>query len=229
MFYNRKEISSKWQKKWNIIFLIYLLFFTGKAFAQKDFTDFIPKNYILYEGITGDLNKDGKEDVVIIIKATDKKNIVKNDYDRIVDRNRRGIIVLLKEENGYKKLVENLSCFSSENEDGGVYFPPGLSPEIRKNSLFIHYGHGRYGWWHYQFRILKNDMQLIGYEQNSQRGPLLLENISINFLTKKKSVRKNLTDNEEEEPVFEDTWSDFPVKNPIFLSKIEDFDELDFE
>lgn len=210
--------------------LAFVFFFLAlNTFAQKDFADFIPKNYTLHEGITGDLNKDGREDIVLIIKATDKKAIVKDEHDRIVNRNRRGIIILLKEENGYKKLVENLSCFSSEYEFGGVYFPPELSIEIKKNSLFIEYSHGRYGYWHYQFRMTENDMQLIGYESNVHRGPLVEKVISVNFLTKKKLVRENLHKDEEKEPVFKDTWSDFPQQKPILLSEIEDFDELYFE
>lgn len=204
------------------------IFLGANAIAQtSDFLDFIPKNYHFFDAITGDLNKDGKEDIVLIIKGMDRNAIVKNDFEKIVDRNRRGIIVLLKTENGYQKLVENRSCFSSENEDGGVYFAPELSAEIKKNSLFLNYGHGR---WYYQFRISGDDMQLIGYERESLISGVLQNITSVNFLTQKKLYRENINkDDGDKKEILKDTWSAYPVKNPILLSKIEDFDELNFE
>ena len=54
---------------------------------------------------------------------------------KLIDRNRRGIIVLFSEEKGYKVAVKNYNCFSSENEDGGVYFAPYLSIDIRNSKL----------------------------------------------------------------------------------------------
>ena len=103
--------------------------------------------------MTGDLNKDGFEDCVLVIKKKDSANVVMNRFDKKVDRNRRGIIVLFKKERGYELADKSLDCFSSENEDGGVYFPPELWIEIKNNKLYVHYGHGRYGYWEYTFRF----------------------------------------------------------------------------
>ena len=58
---------------------------------------FIPKGYVIFDAVGGDLNKDGIADSVFIIKGTDKDNFVYNHFDSIVDRNRRGIIVLFVE------------------------------------------------------------------------------------------------------------------------------------
>ena len=82
---------------------------------------YLPKNYVLFEAIEGDLNKDGKQDLVLIVKGTDAKQWVEHEYQGKLDRNRRGILVLLNENGAYKKIVQNLSAFSSENEEGGVY------------------------------------------------------------------------------------------------------------
>lgn len=206
------------------------LFLGLNAFAQtNDFSAFIPKNFKLFKKISGDLNKDGKEDIVLIIKKIDNKNIVKHETnDQMVDRNRRGIIVLLNKGKNYEILTQNHACFSSENEFGGIYYPPELWAEIKKNSLFIGYSHGRYGFWYYQFRILENDMQLIGYEEENYNIVRLQDATSINFLTQKKLEKENINKHEDEEKIKE-TWSKFPVKKPILLSEIEDFDELNFE
>lgn len=188
---------------------------------------YLPAKYQLFEAIEGDLNKDGLKDVVLIVKATDPKAFVQDEYRGQLDRNRRGVIVLLNQKGKYKTLLSNLSCFSSENEDGGVYFPPDLWLEINNNLLDIHYGHGRYGYWRYLFRLEGNDLRLIGYDDSNNRGPLIQSQTSINFLTGKKVIRKNMSEDEEEEPRFKETWSKIK-QPPIYLTKVKDFNDLSF-
>ncbi len=191
-------------------------------------SDFIPKEYIEFEKYFGDLNNDGLEDCVLINKKTDPVNIVTNRFDKKVDRNRRGIIVLFKSEKGYQIADKNYNCFSSENEDGGVYFPPELWIEIKNNKLFVHYGHGRYGYWKYTFRFQNSNFELIGYDASSNHGPIVNEITSINFLTKKKLIKENINDNDEGgEEKFKETWSTITIENLIKLSEIKDFDKLE--
>ena len=138
------------------------------------------------------------------------------------------MIVLLKEKGAYKKLTQNLSAFSSENEEGGVYFAPELWLEINKGLLNVHYGHGRYGYWNYSFRLQNQDLRLIGYDSSSNHGPYVDSETSINFLTNKKVIRKNLNEDLDGDPKFKETWSKAKI-SPIYLSIIKDFDELNFE
>lgn len=191
-------------------------------------SDFIPEGYKLFEEISGDLNKDGLSDLVMIVKATNKDSIVEVENRGKLDRNRRGLIVLFKTKNGYLPGLRNYSCFSSENEDGGVYMPPDLWLEIKKGNLYIHYSHGRYGYWRYVFRHHKSDFDLIGYDSNSNRGPIVNRETSINFLTKKKIEKVNT--NEEAEggdEVFDVTNHDIYVEDILKLSAIKDFDVLE--
>ncbi len=197
---------------------------------QQRITDFIPKGYKLFEKISGDLNKDGLEDCVLIIKATRKDGFVKNSFDKVVDRNRRGIIILFTEKNGYKLASKNYNCFSSENEDGGVYFAPYLSIDIRNSKLFVHYAHGRYGYWEYCFRYQDSDFMLIGYESFGSQGPTVLGKVSINFLTGVRydddNVNKYDDDTEEKFVRKVIKLKKEPLKK---LSEIDDFDELEIE
>ena len=189
-------------------------------------TDFLPEGYIIVDTIIGDLNKDGIDDWALLIKGTNKVNVVINRFDEEVDRNRRGLVVLFKENNSYTLALRNTDCFSSENEDGGVYFPPQLSIEINRGNLFVKYGHGRYGHWQYTFRYQNSDFELIGYDASSG-GAVIESETSINFLSKKKLRRVNT--NEEAQggdEVFEDTWKDIEVNELVKLSEIKDFDEL---
>ena len=191
--------------------------------------DFVPRNFVVFQKIVGDLNKDGQEDCVLIIKATEKDQIVTDENRGKLDRNRRGIIVLFKQKLGYELASSNDGCFSSENEDGGVYFPPELDVSIEKGNLYINYGHGRYGYWTYTFRHNKTDFELIGYDSSSNTGPRVDKTTSINFLTRKRLESSNISDYDADEDKFEDTWSTIKKEPLLKLSEIIDFDELSID
>ncbi len=147
---------------------------------------YVPNGFVIFDTIYGDFNRDGLEDCILIIKNTDKESFFKDESRGLLDRNRRGIIALLKDKDHYKPILKNLTCFSSENEDGGVYYAPDLYIEIRAGNLYIHYSHGRYGYWKYTFRYQNSDFVLIGYDLSSNHGPVILHEVSINYLTRKK-------------------------------------------
>lgn len=211
-----------------LILPFFLLTILGCKAQDKEPSDFIPKGYAEFEKYFGDLNKDGLDDCVLIIKKTDTANIVTNRFDKKVDRNRRGIVVLFKKEKGYELADKNYSCFSSENEDGGVYFPPELWIKIENEKLYIHYGHGRYGYWEYTFRYQNSNFELIGYDSSSNNGPETNTETSINFLTKKKLIKEHSNENVEDgDETLKETWSKIKIENLIKLSEIKDFDELD--
>ena len=206
---------------------LFILTIIGCKAQENEPTDFIPKGYVEFEKYFGDLNKDGLDDCVLVIKKTDTTNIVINRFDEKVDRNRRGIVVLFANENGYELADKNYDCFSSENEDGGVYFPPQLWFDFERGNLIIHYGHGRYGFWRYIFRYQNSTFELIGYDQ-SNGGAIIRGETSINFLTKKKLTKENTNENAEGgDEVFKETWNNIEIENLIKLSEIKDFDELD--
>jgi hypothetical protein len=145
----------------------------------------------------------------------------------LVDRNRRGIIVLFKKDNQYEQVLKNLNCFSSENEDGGVYYAPELWLEIGKGNLYVNYAHGRYGYWKYTFRYRKDDFYLIGYD-NSEGGEVIDKETSINFLSKKKQVKVNTNSSAEGgDEEFTETWTNITVNKLLKLREIKDFENLE--
>lgn len=195
---------------------------------KKNPTDFLPKGFIVFERKNGDLNQDGIEDCVFIIKGTDEKKVIPDEYHRKSDRNRRGIIVLLNKIEHYELLVKNENCFSSENEDGGIYFPPELIVEIENGDLLLRYAHGRYGYWKYTFRYQHSDFELIRYDRSENRGPIVENEISIDFPNKKKLQKMNTNENAEGgDEVFKETSKNINVDKLIKLSEIRNFDELD--
>lgn len=219
----------------NLVFILFLTVGTsafGKSTIQlaNSPTYFIPDGYVVFDKIQGDLNKDNQIDYVYIIKATDSANIINDEYLGKLDRNRRGIVVVFKNKNQYELVLDNRDCFSSENEDGGVYFAPELSVSIEKGSLFVHYAHGRYGFWSYNFRYQNSSFDLIGYDSSVNHGPVVEREISINFSTKKMLTRENINqDAEGGDEKFKDSWSKFTLSRPIKLSEVVDFDDLQVE
>ncbi|WP_282133702.1 hypothetical protein [Cellulophaga baltica] len=190
--------------------------------------NFVPESYVLSETYYGDVNKDGEEDCILIIKGTDEKNVVINRFDQEVDRNRRGIIVLLKNNGSYEVADKNYDCFYSENEDGGVYYAPELWIEVERSNLIIHFAHGRYGYWRYIFRFKESEFKLIGYDASSNHGPIIDRETSINFLTKKKLTRVNTNqDSEGGDEIFDETWVKFEQDRLFKLSEIEHFEDFD--
>src|SRR5690606_41650890 len=77
--------------------------------------DLVPPGYIVVQEIEGDLNKDDQADSVLIIKETNKENFIEDEHRGSLDRNRRGIIIALKNQGHYELALENQDCFSSEN------------------------------------------------------------------------------------------------------------------
>jgi len=199
----------------------------GQPVLKQNANDFIPKGFVLSSTSIGDLNKDGADDKVLLVKGTDKGAFEKNEYGELVDRNRRGLIVLFKKDNQYEQVLKNLNCFSSENEDGGVYYAPELSLEIGKGNLYVNYAHGRYGYWKYTFRYRKGDFYLIGYD-NSEGGAAVEKETSINFLSKKKQVKENVNENAQGgDEVFKETWTNITVNKLLKLREIKDFENFE--
>ena len=190
----------------------------------------VPKTHTVVETIKGDLNKDGQEDMVFLVKATDKAMVVPDHDGKRVDRNRRGLIIAFRVGDSYQIALKNLNCFSSENETGGVYFPPDLSLSIKGGNLLIHYGHGRYGYWAYNFRHQNSEFELIGFDRSENHGPVVESFVSINFLSNK--ILKKVNTNQEAQggdERFKESWSKIKKPKTIKLAAIENFDDLSVE
>jgi len=140
--------------------------------------------FYTFEEFFGDLNGDGKEDRVTVIKNT----VI--DYQGESDMTRRGIVIAFNNNGNYEQVLINQNCFSSENEHGGTYFAPELSIKIERGNLYIAYDHGKYGSHRYTFRHRNGDFELIGYDKTEFRSSeemdwILATITSINFNTKK--------------------------------------------
>ena len=195
---------------------------TTSNVSSKDINEYIPNGYRLLEAYKEDLNKDNSADQVLLVKATDASKISGEE-----DKNRRGLIILLSNGNQYDVAIKNLTCFSSEFEDGGISYPPELSVEAKKGLVYISYGHGQYGIRQYTFRYQNNDFELIGFDREEMRAGLTIAKTSINFSTGKmitsEIIDENVSIGQEK---FKDKTSTINKKPMVKLSQVKDFDEL---
>lgn len=212
-----------------------LLAQTALAKVGNVFEPFVPAGFVLQgQQCDWDFNQDKKADCVLLIKDSKADAWQTNTHGERVDRNRRGLIILLQADTGYQKVLENRAIFASENEEGGVYFAPELDITGKGKKLIVNYGHGRYGFWSYSFDYRKvnggPDFYLIGYDSSSHHGPYVQSTISINFLTHKIRYQKNMNSNwEDDAPKFKTTWRDFAKQPLIKLSDIKDIDNIDLQ
>lgn len=130
-----------------------------------------PLNYI---GIwsTCDVNEDGKTDYLIGVKGTDKECFEEDMRGEMVDRNRRGFILVINKGDHFETDIYNLNCFLSENEDGGVYYAPELTVGADGKKLNVEYSHGRYGLWSYKFNYTNGNYELAECYRDESHGPV---------------------------------------------------------
>ena len=163
----------------------------------------LPNQTALYDAIKGDLNKDGVEDVVVVTQETFKEKFMpfsdgcdestKDDkWCQIVNKNRRGIVILLSNGDKYEAAVTKRDIFESPNEDGGAYFPPELVVEIENSELKFFYSYGKYGYWEYVFALDGKDFKLVRYFISDNNGPMPEYIVQMDFINHRLEKSANL-------------------------------------
>ena len=166
----------------------------------KSISSFIPDKWKIIEQAEGDLNKDKKNDFVLIIENTNPENIFQNDNlgSSIINTNPRYLLVLFKTDKGFELKEINKTFLPTEGDlestcladplmDGGI--------EIKNGVLMIalHYWLSCGSWYTgsntYTFRFQKNEFELIGFDSEEfHRASGEMTSASINFSTQKMSI-----------------------------------------
>ena len=163
----------------------------------------LPNQTALYDAIKGDLNKDGIEDVVVVAQETFNEKFMpfsdgcdestKDDkWCQIVNKNRRGVVVLLSNGDKYEAAVTKRDIFESPNEDGGAYFPPELAVEIKNSELKFFYSYGKYRYWEYVFALDGKDFKLVRYFSSDNNGPVPEYIVLMDFINHRLDKSANL-------------------------------------
>lgn len=209
-----------------ILSLVYCLVLTTGAFAQEegeappvtypdlaetgdDAASFVPTGWVLEKEIRGDLNKDGADDLVMVLHDTDAANLIKPDLNMDVplDTNPRMISVAFADKaGGYRLELANSSIIPRiqyTNESDPLSEAGGVSIDRGSLVVALYYfsssGGSDTGNVTFRFRYEKNDFRLIGYDRyNLNRMSGEIEDVSANFLNRKVIIKTGTMESDTE-------------------------------
>jgi len=193
--------------------------------------EYVPEGWKILKKAKGDLNKDGIEDLAIVIQGTDESNLESDEYHTI-DSNPRELIILFgKKKTGCYELSERSSTFIPIHDD--LYMDdPFNDMSITKGTLHLNYriwmsaGSWSTSMYTYIWRFQDDEFKLIGANTSEyHRATGESVDISINFSTKKYSITNgNMFEAEEGEELPEETteWKTFKLKE---LKTFETFEK----
>ncbi len=222
--------------------ILLLFFFCSPVFAQEfkypvipssghGIKDFIPKGWFALDTAYGDLNKDNKTDIALILQCSDSNNIIHNTGGLgvdILDTNPRILLILFynsSDQSYTLKLQHNTFIL---NWDDPVLDDPFAEITIEHGTIKISFTFwASAGSWSasnttYQFQWLDNDFKLIGAEDFSyERNTGNSRECSYNFLTKRKKIttERNIS-NDENNPIIRTNtkWEKLKLKQLRSLS-----------
>ncbi|MEP6676159.1 MAG: hypothetical protein ABJA78_13435 [Ferruginibacter sp.] len=137
--------------------------------------------------VIGDLNKDGRKDLVIVKQDTGSDTLPYRLQVFFMDNNKKYLSVLVSD-----------SCIQPAFPDGRNVYDNGVSFDtvLIENGVLTIKTNLLRGWFQHQFRYQHNRFELIGYTEVSSNGLGEMDFIDFNLSTGKRSVR---TENYETE------------------------------
>lgn len=195
---------------------------------------FVPKGWKIESKKMGDLNKDGADDLVLVLRETNPVNILANTGMgvSVLDTNPRMLVVAFQEPlaQSYTLVLENHTLIPRHviPTIDDPLAEDGIS--IARGSLRVHlHAWASAGSWStsetiYTFRYDGKCMQVIGYDRDwRSRGTGATEIISVNYLTSRVKTIKRVSPEAQAETL-QDT-----LKPATRLCLADIGDGLDFE
>lgn len=120
-----------------LLFLAFVVFSESKA-QSRPLQQFISKGFTLLDSASGDINKDGKTDLLVILK---------NDLEETSMDTTRPLLVLFGEDNGLYSLAAQSDSVVLCRGCGGVFGDPYAGLTVKNNFFSIeHYGGSNWRW-----------------------------------------------------------------------------------
>jgi len=200
--FNRKRNSARAYKnhmKNTIYIVLIFLLFTFNLFGQVRPT---PSNYSVVESVTGDLDKDGVDELVVVYNTNAEKE------NEGVERE---LIIYKLDNNKWSQWKKSRQALYG-SRDGGMMGDPFGGIEIKKGILLIsHCGGSSWKWGHTdKYRFQDGEFYLIGYTSNAGKLCEYWKTVDFNISTGKIVVKKEY-ENED--------YEIYKRENEIFLTK----------
>ena len=172
------------------LFVVIFTLFYNSGFGQNMLK---PDGFEILAEKTGDLNKDGIEEKVIVYNTTD------TTADGIVRE-----LEIFRWINNEWKLWEKSGNAIKKSQEGGMMGDPFEGIEIDKGLLIIYFSGGSSWKWNYtdKYRFQNDEFELIGYSGNYGKLCEYWETVDFNLVTGKVIYKKEYEDCEKDQQVY---------------------------
>ena len=195
---------------------------------------FVPMEWRIEVQKTGDLNGDGRDDSVLVLRALDVRNVVdmrgEGGPEKFDTNPRILMVAFANAAGGYDLTLENHTLVARTTEPSAQdpLDPNGVQAggvEIKNGTLQVTLGYfgGDMGHLTYTFRFEKGGFKLIGYDSiDVERSSGTINQLSVNYSTRrvKRSLGKISNDADKV------TWITLPAKPLLTMEQVGD--GLDF-
>ena len=191
---------------------------------------FVPMEWRIELQKTGDLNGDGRDDVALVLRGLDERNIVDmrgQGGPENFDTNPRILMVAFANgAGGYDLALENHTLIARVTEPSGQdpLDPNGVQEggvEIKNGTLQVTLGYfgGDMGHLTYTFRFQGGGFALIGYDSiNVERSQGMIRSVSINYVTRRMSRSVGPISDDKDKV----TWTKLPAKPLLTMQQVGD-------
>jgi hypothetical protein len=205
---------------------------TYPALARHALTPegFVPAGWRLESKVAGDLNGDGRADVVLVLRDNDPHNIIdarSQGGPEKFDTNPRILAIAFADAaGGYDLALENHTLVGRTTEPSAQdpLDPNGVQAggvEIKKGTLQVTVGYfgGNMGRMTYTFRFEKGRFALIGYDSiDVDRSGGTIDQVSVNYSTRRmKHSAGKISDDAEKV-----TWTTLPPNPFMTVGQVGD-------
>ncbi len=199
--------------------------------ANSDpYARWVPAGWKLIRSVTGDLDRDGRADAVLVLEQADPANRRKNDGLGApeLNLNPRSLVVLLHTASGFRKVADVDQFLPSEHDDGSTCLDDplqeggvGIARGLLRIDLHYWLSCGSYGVTHrtFSFRYDGGRFRLIGADVWAfMRSSGARSEISINYLSGREKVTTGL--NEFEPPKPKILWRNIRTQKLWYLDQM---------
>jgi hypothetical protein len=175
-----------------------------ETITHSKLEEFIPENYVILDSVSGNINLDEYNDIILILKVKNEDSIANESSDFIL----RPLLILCKDRNNkYNLITRNDSlvlCFNC----GGIFGDPYAGTEINNGKIKInHYGGSNDRWTNnLTFKFNRKDKSIYLYE---------IEEASYNLM--------NITDENEDIDKYIESNTKRKTQKDFGKIKIEDY------
>ncbi|QNH22200.1 hypothetical protein HEP73_03132 [Xanthomonas sp. GW] len=193
----------------------------------RDAAAFVPSGWKLEVERRGDLNGDGRADLLLVLKMANPRNVLDNTGfgpDRF-DTNPRMLAVAFAEGDGYRLALRDHALIPRPDAPNMEDYLEGGEPAIARGAFSVNlHQFSSAGSWStsettFRFRYREGCFQLIGYDVHGMhRGSGEVHDISVNYLTGKAKV----SDGSIENDALRTQWRQLPKQPLRCLEQIGD-------